>query len=497
MALCSPLHDPAQGAAYERHRPEETVLYRTVERQWPGFVERAEEVGGLPKFVVREVDEYLRCGRLEHGCLSLRCGACGFERLVAFSCKRRGFCPSCLGRRMADTAVHLVEKVIPEVPVRQWVCSLPWRLRVLCGYDRSLCTEVLDAFMVELSHSLRHRAKRELHLRSVKDALTGAVSVIQRGDSALRLNVHFHVLTLDGVYVRDAEGGLSFHALREPTAAEVTEVAARTAARAQKILARHGRTLEGTGERDAEQDPEQLALATCYGLASSGLTLDEGRSGQPLLRIVDPKQAREQEPAATVLGFNVHAKVCVPARDRARLERLCRYLCRPPIAQERLEELSSGNLRYALKKPWKDGTVAIVLTPDDLLARICALVPPPRLHMVRYHGVLSSHASLRPLVVPKPDVDARPTRVVQLELFGDVDEPSNDEPRRKPWAWLLRHVFEIDVTTCPHCSGPMSWIEAATTPAAIARVLAKHGLGPRPPPPPAPPGQLRLTFPKP
>ena len=78
-------------------------------------------------------------GILEHGCVRVGCARCGFERLVAFSCKRRGFCPSCLGRRMADTAVHLVERVIPEVPVRQWVCSLPWRLQVLLGYDRRLC----------------------------------------------------------------------------------------------------------------------------------------------------------------------------------------------------------------------------------------------------------------------------------------------------------------------------------------------------------------------
>ena len=126
---------PSPGAGgYVRRRPEETALYRCVERHWPAFRERAEEQGGLPKFVVREVEEYLSCGRLEHGCLRLSCCRCGFERLVAFSCKWRGFCPSCLGRRMTDTALHLVERILPEVPLRQWVYSLPWRLRYLCGY---------------------------------------------------------------------------------------------------------------------------------------------------------------------------------------------------------------------------------------------------------------------------------------------------------------------------------------------------------------------------
>ena len=145
---------------------------------------------------MREVEEYLRCGLLEHGCVRVGCDRCGFEHLVAFSCKRRGFCPSCLGRRMADTALHLVEKVIPEVPVRQWVCSLPWRLRVLLGYDKRLCAEVLEAFVVELGRSYKRRAKDALDLATVEQAQTGAVSVIQRGDSALRLNVHFHVIAL-------------------------------------------------------------------------------------------------------------------------------------------------------------------------------------------------------------------------------------------------------------------------------------------------------------
>jgi hypothetical protein len=142
-----------QAPGYERHRPEQTVLYRVVEQHWPAFRGRADEAGGLPRFVVREMEEFLRCGRPEFGCLRLGCDESGFERLVAWSCKTRGFCPSCLGRRMNDLACHLVERVIPEVPVRQWVCSLPFRLRYLCGYDRKLCADVLGAFVGELRRS--------------------------------------------------------------------------------------------------------------------------------------------------------------------------------------------------------------------------------------------------------------------------------------------------------------------------------------------------------
>jgi len=401
---------------------------------------------------------------------------------------------------MSDTALSLVEKVFPEVPVRQWVCSLPWRLRVHLGYDRKLCADVLEAFVREVRRSLKRRAKTALGLSTTKQALTGAVSVIQRGDSALRLNVHFHVLVLDGVYVRETEGGgaLVFHPLAAPTEEELADVAKRTALRVQKVLARHGRSLDGTSERDdAEPSGEQLSLSALCAAAASGQGLFGERAGKPLLRVVDPKRARSGERVGESQGINVHAEVVVPARDRARLERLCRYVCRPPIAQNRLEEMEGGKLSYLLKKPWRDGTVALVLEPMDLIARVCALIPPPRFHMVRYHGVLSSHAKVRAEVVPQREAAAAKQLVLFERDTGVLDVLALErEPRRKPWAWLLRHVFQLDVSTCVRCGGVTRWLEAATTPEAIARVLAKHGLGARPPPEiRAKPGQLRLAFP--
>lgn len=495
-AHLAPALSGAEG--YRRRRPEETALYRCVEEHWPAFREHAEEAGGLPKFVVKEVEQYLRCGQLEHGCLLLRCCRCGFERLVGFSCKRRGFCPSCLGRRMTDTAVHLCERVLPEVPLRQWVCSLPWRLRYLCGYDRELCAEVIGAFVTEVMGSLRRRAKRSFGLGSVQEAHAGAVTFVQRFDSALRLNVHAHTLALDGVYLREDDGELAFRALPAPSAAEVADVARRTAERVRTILVRHGRSLDGLFEGAADDAPDRLsedepALAACYGAAAQGVGLFGERAGEPTLRLVRPELGRDGEPVAEVMGFNVHAALGLDGRDRKRLERVCRYLGRPPIAQERLTELPDGRLRYEMKKVWRDGTHALVFEPLDLIARLCAMVPPPGFHMVRYHGVLSSHAKLRSDVVPEPPDDAPAPPPRQLDLYED-----NDEVRlvRKPWAWLLRHVFLEDVTVCPECQGPMRWVEVATEPDDIARLLSRHDLADAPAPRPrAPPhGQLTLAF---
>ncbi|MBV7619330.1 transposase zinc-binding domain-containing protein, partial [Escherichia coli] len=109
---------------YQRHRPEQTLLYRIVEEYYPTFAAHLAAQGReLPGYVQREFDDYLKCGRLEHGFLRVRCESCHAEHLVAFSCKRRGFCPSCGARRMAESAALLVDEVLPVQPMRQWVLS--------------------------------------------------------------------------------------------------------------------------------------------------------------------------------------------------------------------------------------------------------------------------------------------------------------------------------------------------------------------------------------
>jgi hypothetical protein len=184
--------------------------------------------------------------------------------------------------------------------------------------------------------------------------------------------------------------------LPQPSAEQVADVARRSAERIRKILQSHGHKLDPElGEVDvlaAGDDTEPTALSACYGAAAQGLDLLGQRAGKPSLRLVDPTKARPDEPAAVVQGINVRAKVAIAAEDRSRLERLCRYLGRPPIAQQRLTRLADGRLRYQFKKPWRDRTQAILLEPLDLIARIVAMIPAPGFNMVRYFGLLSSHS---------------------------------------------------------------------------------------------------------
>jgi len=144
-----PVMQPVAGdtaAPYERRCPEETTLYQVVQDYVETFFAQVEqETGtGLPQFVKDEFEAFLECGILAHGFLRLRCGDCAHEKLVAFSCKRRGFCPACGARRMAETAAHLVEQVIPHVPVRQWVLSFPIPLRHLFATHPQLLSPVLQ-----------------------------------------------------------------------------------------------------------------------------------------------------------------------------------------------------------------------------------------------------------------------------------------------------------------------------------------------------------------
>jgi len=190
---------PAHTAHYERRRPEETILHSLVREHLETFLAQVEaRTGtGLPGFVQDEFEAFLECGILAHGFLRVRCAQCAHEKLVAFSCKRRGFCPSCGARRMAQSAAYLVDQVIPRVPVRQWVLSFPIPLRILLAAHPELLTPLLR---------IVHRVMRRFLLkqaglnRGAADA--GAVTLIQRFGSAANLNIHRHCLVLDGVYRR-------------------------------------------------------------------------------------------------------------------------------------------------------------------------------------------------------------------------------------------------------------------------------------------------------
>ena len=186
---------------YRRRRPDQTLAYRIV-HDWLAtwLAQQDDHDGSVPAVVERELSSFLECGMLAHGFARARCPDCTAEFLVAFSCKGRGICPSCTTKRMVATAAHLVDTVIPRVPMRQWVLSLPKRLRPALRADPVLATRVLRIFIDSI--------ERRLHGCCIAPAAArpGAVSFLQRFGSALNEHWHYHVCVSDGVFT-DASTG--------------------------------------------------------------------------------------------------------------------------------------------------------------------------------------------------------------------------------------------------------------------------------------------------
>jgi hypothetical protein len=251
----------------------------------------------------------------------------------------------------------------------------------------------------------------------------------------------------------------------------------------------------------------------------AGRTATGPRAGRRVQRLGDRIDADdlplvEGERCTTTGGVSLHANVAVPARDRLRLERLCRYAARPPVATERLFRLDDGRLLYRLKRRWRDGTTHVVFEPIELVEKLAALVPAPRFHLVRYHGILGPCASERDRVLPgrsepsagsldlrdataaesptdsggaapRPATPSRPAAhgpEAPCEDSGRGEGPMPRRRRRLSWAELMRRVFAIDVLECPRCGGRMRILAAIHPPETTRAILECLALPSRAPP---------------
>jgi hypothetical protein len=395
-ATPNPAGDPSstQSAAptYTRHAPERTLLYALVQAHYADFLAQlAAQDHPLPAYVREAFEAYLRCGVLEHGFLRVVCEQCHAERLVAFSCKLRGLCPSCGGRRMAESARHLVNDVFGARPVRQWVLSVPFPLRWLFASKLDAIGPVL-AIVQRVIGWLADQAGIER-----ASAQCGAVTLIQRFGSALNLNVHFHMLWLDGVYeekIEPPQRKPRLHRTRAPTSAQLTELAGTIAHRVCRHLARRG-WLEGEGESafltDGAGDEDAMDALRMHSITYRIAT--GPHAGRKVATLPAAADAVHGD-AGQVGGFSLHAGVVAQAHESQKLERLCRYITRPAIAVQRLSISPQGRVRYELKTPWRNGTTHVEFEPIDWIAKLAALVPPPRAHLTRFHGIFAPNASV-------------------------------------------------------------------------------------------------------
>jgi len=198
--------------------------------------------------------------------------------------------------------------------------------------------------------------------------------------------------------------------------------------------------------------------------------------------LIEPGDVREML-AWDNSGFSLDAAVRVAAHDRAGLERLLRYCARPPFALERLERLDAEHLVYRLPKPQRDGTTALTLTPLELIDHLAALIPPPRLHRHRYHGVLAPNSPLRAAATAYGlDAANDPSASAEVAAPPAAAAPNARSPARYLWAVLLARLFGSLPLTCPCCGADMRIVAFITEAAPVERILTHIGEPSRPPP---------------
>jgi len=421
---------------------------------------------------------------------------------------------------MSDTAAHLVDRVIPRVPVRQWVVTFAPRVRYHLAADPKLAAAALTQALRVVFAFHRRRARR-LGARPARANSTGAISMVQRFNSALALSLHFHILAADGVFLRpwhEPDARPTFVELPAPSDDEIAALLEQIIRRVTALLRRHGRL-----DDEGDSEPEQLLLfAARSPVARRGPAADEA---------LPPLCARRE-------GFSLHAGRAVHANDREGLERLAAYALRPPLAQGRLSLTDDGQVLYRMKRTFSDGTSTISFTPRDFVARLCALVPPPRFHVVRYAGLFAAHARGRYALTGRGLHDApctgdlagapraaapmaatsaavattaasfarspRPAESAALpgarssnsafyqrgehadevnvidQAIAGPDDPAR--ARRLQWADLLQRVWHEDVLVCSRCGGELRLVAVVTAPAVIEQILRHLRLWDRGPP---------------
>ena len=285
--------------------PEKTVLYQTVANHLNSFYAVIEnEEKRLPEYVRKEFDAFLRCGIHAYGFLRLKCSDCSHERMVAFSCKKRGFCNSCGGRRMSESAAHLVDKIFP------------FPIRFILARSPALQSKVLGITLRAIHSLIQSKAKKKIQ--------GGAITLLQRSGGSLNLNLHLHMLVLEGGYVETPEGP-KFEEINVPTDEEIKNLVVTIAKRVIRALKKKG-YFKDEHESIAEEEDDSLGLIQAASVKSR-VALGK-RRGDWIRRIGSIGMIEAPELSgplcANISGFSLHAAVYCPPENREKLEQLCR-----------------------------------------------------------------------------------------------------------------------------------------------------------------------------
>ncbi len=395
------------------------ALYDQVKGVWE---ERFEQRYGFWRaFVDDVVNAYLDCGRFESGFARVKCSDCGHEFLVATSCQMRGFCPSCGAKRAAAFAAFLADEVLEQVGHVMWTFSLPRMIRPYFIHHPELRGKLCRAAFETVQEMMVAAAI------GCEGCRTGMVAFTATAGDLLNVNPHVHAIA--------PRGGWDDDGVWVPVPYIDNDMAERLF-RAKVLV-----FLQGEGLLSDER--AQILMSWNH---NSGFSVDDSVRFEP--------------------------------EDRRSMEKVARYIIRPPLSLERLR-YPDGDDQVVYRRKGTDGRPGVEERIDALefLARVISHIPPPRIHLVRYLGHYSNVARGRRKKGKEHPLTPGQPRVEEDDGLTEGER----RVRRRAWARLIRRVYEVDPLVCTNCGGEMRIVSVIGEHQVITRILrhlARKGIEP-------------------
>ena len=413
---------------YRRRDPFSSPLWVLLDKYYEQFeieyAERYEKVYGFLRPAIGfAVNKFLKCGDLREGFARVHCDGCGHDMFVAFSCKARCLCPSCHQKRILELSMHVAEDVCFPVPHRQFVWTIPKRLRIFFRFDRSLLKELPKLASLVVKEVYQAVLDRD-------DVIPGMIAAVQTFGELAHFHPHVHALVTDGAFTSDG----NFVPL-------------------PKIAVEPFLTLW-----------EQKIFA---------LLLKHGKISQD---VVDSMRCWKHS------GFSVHKNVLIKANDKAGLERLVQYISRCPFSLERIIKLTdTDHVLYKAEHkncrrfpdPGDEKLKAGVnrnfqiFDPLDFIAEITQHIPNKGEHTIRYYGFYSNKAR---------GMRAESANLANAEVEVADEDTLQRKVCRSRWSAMIQKVYEIDPLKCPKCGEQMhiiAFIEKKEQQDVVKKIL-KH-----------------------
>ena len=413
-------------AKYQPRHPQDTDYYHCVEDYFETFVQKyddrfSRQYGFWRPYIEKVIYRYLDCGDLSHGFARVRCKDCGHEYLLAFSCKRRHFCPSCHQKRVVEFGECLCMDVLKKVPHRHFIFSIPKMLRRYFLYDRKLLAGLSRCAWESLKVFMQQAVPEN-------EPLPGAVIAVQTFGDFLGFNPHCHILLTDGCFLRQAQDDV------------------------------YG----GRGMFRVAPPLELKKLEAIFRHKVFKMLLKKGKITEEMIRILS---------AWKHSGFNIFCGNRIAPKDETSMENLARYIIRASFSQERMRYLEKEGAVVYRSKDGKDQKTFPAL---DWLAAMCSHIPNCGEQMVRYYGYYSNVSRGK-----RKEAGTDDAIPCILEPEGNV------KAFRKSWARLIQKIYQVDPLVCPHCKGTMRIISFIEDAQVIRDILTHLGLWlfrSRPPP---------------